>query len=450
MEQFISRLRSRLKNEPVLENQAGTISQPSSLVMVPYYFTDGGNPSRPLLDEPGLLRTYVSPQYLPTDLRALGLVNQTAADVYRILSLKTLGWIKERGSNWHSRLAAGVVQSGYNTSFRAISLIPLRDGRWISANDGQVYFPNTSDNIVIPQGIEVNIIDESACACGSWRQMFIQFGAQTLNEKRVWELILERHQYMYQFTDSLPLDCMINHAWYLFCYGSASLDCKVNEPHLKLDHQISDSPRVAFSNETLVALIALYPNRWLSIIKCRWRAPPCLTTVVPLQRHFSHLRALFVDKIGLKDAGSSDVLDELLGLPEPAWREKQVKDLLLALSGYLNLGHPLLRERFRRLARKPVIPVRLSPERMDFRYSQNDDWFIADRPRYSKCFTGKVWLLDFDEKQTSSLEPVIEQLVLTTRLLSKHVRGETITCGESVFHSNLTSELQAKASYVSL
>ena len=224
IQDFIPTLRRTLKNLEILENQAGTYARPSLLVLVPDHFTDGGNPSRPLLDEPDDLRMYVSTRYKPTDLRSLGLTYQAASHFRWILSSKSLWWIQWRGSTWHSRLAAAILH-GECSSFRNIKLIPLRDGRWVSANDERIYFPNTSGNIVVPEGIELNIIEETACADQSRREMFMRFGAKTLTENEICNLILDRHRSLNSSTHSLTLDCLISHAWHLFSLGNAYLDC---------------------------------------------------------------------------------------------------------------------------------------------------------------------------------------------------------------------------------
>ena len=224
MEDLIPRLRRQMKNEYVLETQTGIYRKPSSVVLVPDHFTDGGTSSRPLLDDYDDFFTYVAVRYNPADLRTLGVNYQTTAEFHRMLSSKAFGWIKARGSTWHSRLAAAIVRTGYSY-FWIMHLIPLRDGRWVSANEGPIYFPNTSVDDIIPEGIEVNIIDEIACADESRREMFSLFGAQILTQKQICNLILDRHRSLTFLTDSVTLGCLISHAWYLFSFGSASLDC---------------------------------------------------------------------------------------------------------------------------------------------------------------------------------------------------------------------------------
>ena len=222
--------------------------------------------------------------------------------------------------------------------------------------------------------------------------------------------------------------------------------CRSTNPH----RTSSNSYRSTFSRNNLIGVIALYPNRWLSLAECRWRAPTCLETVTRLRNHFGGLETLFVSKLRLLDAGPADVLDELLGL---SWSEnsvQRVKDLLLALSSYPGLGQFTLRERFGKLARCPSIPVQKCADQTQLRHGTRSDWFIADRRRHSNCFVGKVWLFDFDEKQISRLEAVVGQLGFTERRLSKSVREETITSGETLFHQDLSQKLKDKAKYISM
>nr|POF11436.1 hypothetical protein CFP56_44274 [Quercus suber] len=222
MEGFISRLRKTLRDESVLESQAGYLSRPSELMLVPHHFTDGGNPAQPLFDD--ILNTfkYASSQYSPANLKLFGMTYQTPEQICALLRWMTPQQLEQKTLAWHSRLAVGIVESDV-TAFRSAKLIPLRSGEWISASDTPFYFPNISNEVDIPTGIEVRIISKEACADPSRKRLYTLLGAEPLTEGQICNLILERHKSISPSNNTLGVSCLTSHAWYLFCNGTLGL-----------------------------------------------------------------------------------------------------------------------------------------------------------------------------------------------------------------------------------
>nr|POF17667.1 hypothetical protein CFP56_13081 [Quercus suber] len=222
MEGFISRLRTNLRDENVLESEAGYLSRPSELMLVPRHFTDGADPAQPLFDD--ILNTfkYASSRYLPSNLELLGVIYQTPQQICALLKWMTPQQLEQKSLAWHSRLAAGIVESDV-AAFGSAKLIPLRNGDWISASDTPFYFPSISNDVDIPSGIEVKIISKEACADPVRKQLFTLLGAEPLTEGQICNLILERHKFISPSNNSLAVSCLASHAWYLFCYGTLGL-----------------------------------------------------------------------------------------------------------------------------------------------------------------------------------------------------------------------------------
>lgn len=222
MNGFISRLRKLLRDENVLESQAGYFSRPSELMLVPMSFSDGLDPPRPLFDDP--LNTFkcVSFNYSPHDLEAMGMSYQTPQHICMLLKWMSPAQLEQKSSLWHSRLAAGIAESDLS-AFHTAKIIPLRDGEWISAAEEPFYLPNMDNIIDVPSGIEVKVISKMACADPARRRLYALLGARQLNESQICNLILDRHRSLSPWNTTLLTPCLVSHAWYLFTYGSLGM-----------------------------------------------------------------------------------------------------------------------------------------------------------------------------------------------------------------------------------
>ena len=168
----------------------------------------------------------------------------------------------------------------------------------------------------------------------------------------------------------------------------------------------------------------------------------------PLSRDLVLCRRLFVEYLGVQNASAKDFLDELLVINDAGPDTVRIRKLLLALSKYtLNGSH--LDHKFQRLAQKKLIPVRKSSEEEKLCAFVDCDWYIADRPRLSKCFEGTIWILDFNQKECQILKPLLERMDLMGRKLSLHVVEETTFEGNLARDLGFTKELQEKAYFIS-
>lgn len=236
MEGFISNLRKSLQTENVLESQAGYLSHPSELMLVPKHFTNGADPPQPLFDD--ILNTfkYVSFSYSSHDLEALGLTYQTPQQICALLKWMSPEQLEHKPLAWHSRLAAGIAESDHSV-FRTAKLIPLRTGEWISAVEEAFYFPSMGDDVDVPVGIEVKVISKTACADPPRKHLFSLLGAKPLTAGQICNLILDRHRFLSLSNNNLSASCLVSHAWYLFSYGSLNM----NYGTLKLANELGQA-----------------------------------------------------------------------------------------------------------------------------------------------------------------------------------------------------------------
>ncbi len=159
------------------------------LKVLPPHALDQHN--RPIFDDlDGSEAIYLSQNYDPEDLHILcsyGLGTQTMTQVIARaradLSRTTSKLRTETCPDWHSR-AAKLLRLPFETSslaahvpeVRALRLLPLMTGKWVSINDGPIFFPETDDGFLIPDGLNMRIVHKGSIQCGDRRKRFAAVG----------------------------------------------------------------------------------------------------------------------------------------------------------------------------------------------------------------------------------------------------------------------------------
>lgn len=83
---------------------------------------------------------------------------------------------KDPLSEWHSVGAKLILKLGKYKRIDNIELLPLRNGKWITARDGPVYLPTIGD-LSMPRGLNLQVLDPSAVANDARRELFNSLGA---------------------------------------------------------------------------------------------------------------------------------------------------------------------------------------------------------------------------------------------------------------------------------
>lgn len=99
---------------------------------------------------------------------------------------------------------------------RGLSVIPLRNGKWISAKSKQSFFPDLGEGAFVPKGIEVEVIEDDAARDHARRSLYRELGVSALDEATVFGLILQQHGRQTPSTCSWDIGDVIDHAWFLF------------------------------------------------------------------------------------------------------------------------------------------------------------------------------------------------------------------------------------------
>ncbi|KAF2176591.1 hypothetical protein K469DRAFT_698364 [Zopfia rhizophila CBS 207.26] len=130
----------------------------------------------------------------------------------------------ERNADWHSDVAR-VIVTAYNTCsgqnsgntlisrLRALPLILLSSGSWNRAptDSNPIFFPR-SQGVLIPSGISISLVDQSASECPNRKTLFRYLGVKDCTVDSVIERILDYHS---SFSRAFNSD-IIGHARYLF------------------------------------------------------------------------------------------------------------------------------------------------------------------------------------------------------------------------------------------
>jgi hypothetical protein len=188
----------------------GLLSQPQSLRTLPPNCLDR-NGSPLFADRPGINRKYLSLRYEQDDVEILKTVFllQDIEDIYMFFRIKQdvespSSIMKAAGTavDWHSR-AADLITSILERSpdigrmiYNELDLIPLSDGRWVTASTEGLHFPSRNGP-AIPLDLVTTIHQEAARSI-SRRNMFEHLGVTDFHPTRVinrlWMSYLRRNR----------------------------------------------------------------------------------------------------------------------------------------------------------------------------------------------------------------------------------------------------------------
>ncbi|KAK4199203.1 hypothetical protein QBC40DRAFT_266127 [Triangularia verruculosa] len=193
--------------------------------------------NRPVFDDlPDSDAKYLSLDYEKSDLAILRtygmhslslkhLVSRAEADLKNPTSkMKS----PDTDAEWHS-LAANILQKALNDSanetkkkIHALPLLPLSDGRWVSAKGRQIYFPTTTEDLAIPAVLELNLVAARAVVQPERKALFEALGVTSAASTFIRSLIMD----FYSDNDPSTLDDSLAmlHFLYLTHHKTAPAD----------------------------------------------------------------------------------------------------------------------------------------------------------------------------------------------------------------------------------
>jgi hypothetical protein len=200
-EAFKESLLKRMASERVLESLDGQFVAPSSLMFCPPQFCDSDG--RPLTATEATSRRYLSPKYNSDDYETLttfGVQEMTGKEFVRDLSKlmkEDPALFCNQSMEWHSRLARALsplcADGKLSLKIEALQLIPLRDKRWASVEDGTIFFPGDRHGLTIPEGVDLFVVDDDAAGDPFRKHFFRILGAKDISVALVCNLIISTH-----------------------------------------------------------------------------------------------------------------------------------------------------------------------------------------------------------------------------------------------------------------
>ena len=168
---------------------------------------------------------------------------------------------------------------------------------------------------------------------------------------------------------------------------------------------------------------------------------PCLAG------YYSAHYSLFCNTLGLDDADIETLVAEARQIV-PTDSLEYITQVFIATSHFLKV--PMSKTAntgVMPLAGYRIFPIQTGMSNFDYLSTalDTDEWYIADRSHLRQSFEGKLHLLAFDKQALEEMEPLIQELGLEQRLLSKAAIPVAMIEGMVEFHPQYTASLRAKA-----
>ncbi|KAG5790348.1 hypothetical protein H9Q69_010597 [Fusarium xylarioides] len=177
---------------------------------------------------------------------------------------------------------------------------------------------------------------------------------------------------------------------------------------------ITPGVRDAFEQSPLIFLKQKNGQGWYKTSECLWSSTTPIRGKVTLDATYEDLKALFVEKLGVKSLTMQMVYDELRQSPESSVED--IKVALFSFNDFLQSEdgnwdpEPIKRAK--------IFPI-IYPDGTTALRSMDVDFAIADRDNLRSKFSDKIALLDFDLEDIHRLRPLFSWLKIQQRYLSR-------------------------------
>lgn len=222
-ENFRTQLLQSLGQKRILVSRSGKLEIPSKMFFIPERFLDEYEVPITLNDR--TKDQYVSGNYkldLLESIKALGVKEMTDQDFVGHLGAMIRNDIRvlqtKRKTGWNSALSRALmlVSKEVQTQWSALPIIPLRDGRWVSATQGNIFFPANDDSVAIPDGIDIMVVDQDAASDGRQRTLFLSLGVRNFTTNEISKVIVDTHNNPKVSPSSFTPAQLISHARFLY------------------------------------------------------------------------------------------------------------------------------------------------------------------------------------------------------------------------------------------
>ncbi|RYP79019.1 hypothetical protein DL770_006764 [Monosporascus sp. CRB-9-2] len=152
--------------------------------------------------------SYISKSYEEGDLEILGRFGLQNLSQNELLVRVKLDLSNESSrmkspdtdDDWHSR-AAWILSLPFKNNWyseisetRKLDLIPLSSGKWVSSWDGDVFFPETDDQIPIPTDLGLQLVSPEAFRVGDRVNLFGHLGVKFASNQEIRTKIIQKYR----------------------------------------------------------------------------------------------------------------------------------------------------------------------------------------------------------------------------------------------------------------
>ncbi|KAF2797554.1 hypothetical protein K505DRAFT_298205 [Melanomma pulvis-pyrius CBS 109.77] len=199
---FRSDVVDSLRKSPIVESEDGQLRIPTAVTHVPKNLRD--ETGIPLALCTATAHKYLSHEYSESDVLHLiniGLSSLPEAEFLDDLkaSFQTCSAFRSKHSSrfekWHSNVANVLISliSKFETQIADLPLVRLKNGLWIPASSGTIFFPRDKTDFHVPEGIEVFEVDEAIRDHPDCERLYTNLQVKSFSITAVQDLILKKH-----------------------------------------------------------------------------------------------------------------------------------------------------------------------------------------------------------------------------------------------------------------
>lgn len=198
---------------------------PSSLIYVPKEFCD--KEGVPMTSSGRNDRRYLCHQYdasVIENLEVLGVKRMTADMFLAQLSAyikENLAFFQNLNSlEWHTRLAEILLKVWFDAKHHEqilkLPVVPLNDGRWVTAEENAVFLPQEAESCIAPEGFQLRLVREDAANNPTTRSLYSQLGLKVLGQESIAHNLVRIHTHESFNPQSMSVRELVSQAAFLF------------------------------------------------------------------------------------------------------------------------------------------------------------------------------------------------------------------------------------------
>lgn len=149
---------------------------------------------------------------------------------------------------WHACLADCLISmfSDCPNKIKQLTLIPLIEGRWVSANENTIYYSHTCNKYPIPTDLGLKLVDYGTGKNTQRRRLFDSLGIKNAQVMDIRRLIFDK----YLYSSSSVKDLATSRSHLNFLYLTAHLAHKTDDSNYARIHILDQEHRCKLSDAT--------------------------------------------------------------------------------------------------------------------------------------------------------------------------------------------------------